>query len=333
VTVDAGDIRTLDYLTPAGDRTRARGTVTGRADQVPPPLSSHLIRLDDGTEAVQVSLAEIPAKRLAEAYGKIDNQILAGLRLARHVGAGRYPPQVSKLIGYDPDSAQPFALYEPYRGEQVESVAGHLLPAGQHKFQASLLTGLRWLAEAGIAHRGLSPVTVRWDGEQAQITDFSLATLLGSRREVAGTKPWAAPEQQPGYVSGDVTDRDDIWAAGRLIFYVVTGEDLVDRDHLGEWPALADLLAGVFEPPERRPSAREMLAVRLRERDPVPAGPHADPELDKGRAEFFASRARLRHEPTPADAEIAEPPAAWPPQPPPVTASPRRGWRRVMRTP
>jgi serine/threonine protein kinase len=199
---------------------------------------------------------------------------------------------VSRLIGYEATSAEPFALLEPYRGETLGTVARRLLPGDQHRFQVSLLTGLCWLATAGIAHRGIGPSTVRWDGQHVQITDFSLATVIGARREAIGAPPWAAPEQRPGQGRGQVGAQDDVWAAGRLIHYVLTGEELTDRRQLADWPGLGTLLAGVFGPPEERPSARELLTRRLRESTPVPQGIGADPLLEEGRAQFYHQRAR-----------------------------------------
>jgi serine/threonine protein kinase len=227
-------------------------------------------------------------------YEMIDHEILAGLQLARQVGSGRYPPELGRLVGYRADGTEPFALVEPYRGIPVTLIAGKLLTGDRRRFEISLLTGLRWLQAAGIAHRGIGPNTVRWDEQSrsAQITDFALATIFGAPRQAVGTTPWAAPEQRLGRADGEVTDRDDIWAAGRLIFYVITGEEPADREVISAEPELAQLLAGVFGPPEDRPSCRDMLVGRLNVRDPVPPRPAEDPVLARGRAEFWDYHSR-----------------------------------------
>jgi hypothetical protein len=293
---DQGQTLALSYLTAAGQRATAYATVMAEASSAPSPLLARLLKFDDGREVYQVTVGRLSSRSDQEHYYRlIDSENLVGLRLARQAGHGEYPPQLARMIGYDADSAAPFALFEPYRGEAVETVAGHLLPAGQHRFQVSLLTGLRWLAEAGIAHRGLSPATVRWDGDQVQITDFSLATVIGAAREAVGSLPWAAPEQRAGQATDKVTVKDDIWAAGRLIYYVTTGDELRDREQLRDWPALMDLLTDVFGPPDLRPTARDLLVARLREADPVPRGIGADPALKQGYVDFYAARER-RHE-------------------------------------
>ena len=133
-------------------------------------LAARPIRLADGTELRQLRVAGT-ARRAG--YERLDNEILAGLRLREVTGPAGYPPEVSRLYGYEADSADPYALLEPYRGEPLTVAGQHLLGSEQHQFQVSLLTGLCWLAAAGIAHRGIAPTTVRWDGRHAQITDFS----------------------------------------------------------------------------------------------------------------------------------------------------------------
>ena len=168
-------------------------------------------------------------------------------------------------------------------------VGQHLLPAEQHQFQVSLLTGLCWLAAAGVAHRGIQPATVRWDGGNVQITEFSLSTMIGAPREPIGTLPWAAPEQRPGNASGLVGIRDDIWAAGRLIFYVHTQEELIYRQQLADWPALEVLLDDVFGPPDGRPTARDLLG-RLNAECLVPQSLNSHSPLDDGRRRFYAVR-------------------------------------------
>ena len=223
-------------------------------------------------------------------YDLIDNEILAGLHLCRLAGSGRYPPEVSRLVGYSADGPEPFVLLEPYRGVPVSEVAGKLLTADRRRFQISLLTGLRWLSMAGVAHRNIGPHTVRWDEDSrtVQITDLLHATVFGAPRQIVGTPPWAAPEQRANRTAGEVGERDDIWAVGRLIFYVVTGDEPADRDSIMAEPELAQLLDGVFGPPDERPTSRELLVSRLGIKDPVPGPRQENPVLAKGRADFWS---------------------------------------------
>ena len=243
--------------------------ITAETDTVTHSIHDHL-------QVCEVQFAGQQGRRMMittgdePGYDLIDNEILAGLQLCRLAGPDHHPQEVSKLTGYSADGPESFVLLEPYRGVPVGEVAGKLLMADRHRFQVSLLTGLRWLGTAGVAHRNIGPRTIRWDEEshRAQITDFAHATIFGTPRQIIGTQPWAAPEQRVNRTSGEVGDRDDIWAAGRLIFYVLTGEEPGDRDSIMREPELAQLLEGVFGPPEDRPTCRELLVDRLGCKDP-----------------------------------------------------------------
>ncbi len=282
------DVEELTFLTVAGDTAQVK--VTAGPDEVVPPafLVARQVQLADGTELCQLRVA---GARRTIGYERLDNEILAGLRLCELAETVGYLPEVSRLHGYEATSADPCALLEPYRGDPLTGAGQHLLELEQHQFQVSLLTGLCWLAAAGIAHRGIAPSTVRWDGRLAQITDFSMSTIIGVPREAIGTLPWAAREQRPGFATGRVSAQDDIWAAGRLIFYINTGEELTKRSQIDERPPLRDLLAGVFGPPEDRPTARELLS-RLNEECPVPGALDHHSRLDGGRMRFYAERTR-----------------------------------------
>jgi hypothetical protein len=282
----------LSYRGITGALIRGRGTIVDAPAPAPAGLSARRLRLADGTQALQLHLNG--ADRRA-GYERLDNEILAGLRLFRtslhgHRGPAAYPPHVSQLLGYDGESAEPFALLAPYRGETVAVVGGRLLPTEQGRFMMSLFEGLRWLAAAGIAHRNINPSTVRWDAEtgSVQITDFSAATIIGTPREVMNSAPWAAPEQRPGRADGLVSDRDDVWAAGRLVYFVLTGSIPTSREQLAD-PRIAGLLDGVFAPPEDRPDAAQLLA-RVGARNPLPSQWLVDP-LESSRARFHTMRA------------------------------------------
>lgn len=263
-------------------------------------------------------------------YRALDNEIIAGLRIARCL-AGRpglsgrpRPGEVAGLIGHNIAAAEPFALVEPYRGQPCGAEAGRMLPEDLRRFQASLLVGLRLLTSAGIAHRALGPLTVRWDGDRVQITEFAHAAMFGEPRTAVGAPPWSAPEQRPEQVAGDVTDRDDVWAVGRLILFMATGDEQGETDVARLPPDLERLLDGVFAPPGDRPAVTELLR-RVEAEDPVPYGPEPDPDLVAGRREFFHVR-QAKHPQTAPAQQVEEEPAAVPETPAAEPARPARWW-------
>jgi len=302
------EVRTDDVEFPAGECLLARR-----------------VWLEDDTELRQHRV--VPGPMRSVGYDRLDNEIIAGRLLYEVSGWGGYPPEVACLYGDEAASADPYALFEPYQGEQLSQVGTHLLTEEQEAFEVSLLTGLCWLAAAGIAHRALSPDTVLWDSQRRrmQITDFSRSTVFGAPREaITGSPHWVAREARPGSFGGVVSERDDIWAAGRLIFFVRSqGETLAGRGQLAE-TGLSELLDGVFGPPEGRPTASELLVDRMRQPDPVPpgAGSHAElkAELKEARRRFWEARQR-KHPGAVIPEEAAEdgypPPGQRPADPPP----------------
>jgi hypothetical protein len=301
------EVRTDEEALPAGECLLARR-----------------VWLDDDTELRQHRVA--PGPRRGVGYDRLDNEIIAGRLLYEVAGWGGYPPEVTCLYGDEATSADPYALFEPYRGRQLSQVGTHLFTEEQEAFEVGLLTGLRWLAAAGIAHRALNPDTVLWDSQRrrVQITDFSRSTVFGAPREaITGSPSWVAREARPGSFSDVVTERDDIWAAGRLIFFVRSqGELLADREQLAQ-SGLSGLLDGVFGPPQGRPTARELLVDRMGRPDPVPPGAGSRAGLQAGRRHFWEARQR-KH-----PGEILPPEAAEDGYPPPgrgpAAAAPGRG--------
>ena len=147
---------------------------------------------------------------------------------------------------------------------------GHLFEEELEAFVTGLLTGLCWLAGAGIAHRAISPDTVRWDGYRVQITDFSRSAPFGmARTPMVGSPDWIARESRPDTCYGIVGPSDDVWAAVRLIYFVRSrgkgSRDLADLETIG----LAQMFNGtlskyVFGPAEERPTASDLVKYGLR---------------------------------------------------------------------
>jgi hypothetical protein len=267
-----------------------------RAGNVAIPAGEYLrgqeVELSDGTRLRDHRVASCVYRN--EGYGRIDNEILAGRRLHELARGSGYPPELACLYGdYDDKTtpADPFTLFEPYRGEPLRKVVGRLFPAQREAVQIGLLTGLCWLANAGLAHRSINPDTVLWDGEQVQLTDFSEATVFGATRTpVSRRLDWVAREQRPGETYGTVGAGDDVWAAGRLIFYVRTeGEELLNRNQLTQL-GLDQLLHKVFGEPEGRPAAGELLR-RMGRNDTAPRLKD-DVRLQEGQRRFLAARDR-----------------------------------------
>ncbi|MGH3157228.1 MAG: hypothetical protein ACRDNF_11715 [Streptosporangiaceae bacterium] len=283
---------TLHFRSPTGEMVEAEVRTSDAESPRGEFLTTRQVwLLDDDTELCLHGVAK--GLRHSPGYDRLDNEILAGRRLyeVAESDGGGYPLEVARLYGDEATSAAPYALFLPDRGEPLSKVAANLVPDEKESCQTSLLTALCWLAAAGIAHRSLSPDTVLWDGQRVQITDFSLSTVFGVPREaIAGLRGWVPREQRPDYVRGQVSECDDIWAAGRLIFFINVGEVPANRDQLAD-SGLGELLGGVFGPPEERPTAEKLLG-RAGQRNPVPRAVDESAWLKDERKRFWEARKR-----------------------------------------
>jgi serine/threonine protein kinase len=309
----------LTFRDPFGEPASVLADVEPAQTVVGEFLTGRYVWLE-GTRAWQLRVAE--AADRSAGYERLDNEILAGRRLSEVAGGDLdYPACVSMLLGDEAESAEPFALLEPYTGEPLGDVVGTMADGEQDAFETGLLEGLCWLDSAGIAHRGLTPSTVRWDGirQQVQITGFSLCTVFGVPREATGSRDWAGPEQQAGRkVSGQVSDRDDLYSFAKLVYYVRNqGTKLTKRDQLGDAGLLR--LNPLIGPPQGRPTARTLYRERAGREAPAPRGLGDGAQLKLG-YEAFDARRRKKH----PGLQDPPPPPVPPPPPPPGPFTPRQ---------
>jgi len=198
------------------------------------------------------------------------------------------------------------------------------------QFLEQLADGLTEIHAAGVIHRDLNPNNLLCCGsgvsEMFKVSDFGIARPLGMQAtfgsEGVGTPGYMAPEQLGG--DGEVTFAADIFSAGALIYFVLTGEDLFQgglmamvaaknpaRRSLGESKHLApeiradpEIVAGLDAAlsvatspnPSLRPDTPRALAASLKSwlqscpptrRTHVPTGPAPAPTLPRW---VFATR-------------------------------------------
>lgn len=218
-------------------------------------------------------------------YGRLENEIRIGLRLLRRFGDLSYPPEFTRIVGYDIDAEDPFVLFAVYEGTPLAQVAGRLSLDEQHDLQIGLLRAVRIMEQLGLVHRDITPFTTRWNGASVQLGDFRLAVPAGTPRSSVGSAPWACPEQRRGV--GTTDTRDDVWSAGRVLYHVTTAHppELLDRqtDLADAGPALRQVLADVFAAREESRPRPGRLLERLRVHDPWPPPPdEPDPQFVAG---------------------------------------------------
>lgn len=190
------------------------------------------------------------------------------------------------------EDGRPYLTMELLRGESLERRLARetRLPlADAVRITREVLEGLGAAHEAGVVHRDVKPANVflaeTEDGVVAKVLDFSVARVAsqGGARvtatgDIVGTPLYLAPEQATGVKTQD--HRVDLWAAGVLLYHLLTGEPPFASKQLAELilkivsetprdprtlrpeisPALSAVVLRALQKPvsDRFPSAREM---------------------------------------------------------------------------
>lgn len=292
--------------------TKEYEEASARVDDVESPAGEFLIARAVWLDAVTPSGLELSQHRPVsgewrqEGYARLDNEVLAGRRLHDLAGWSGYPAELVRLYGDESNSGDPFALFEPDRGDPLREVGKYLYGDEFDQFLVGLLTGLCWLAGAGIAHRAINPDTVRWDSDrgQVQIADFSRSAPFGSiRTPIAGSWSWVPRESRLDTCDGLVGPGDDTWAAARLLYFVRSGgtnlEDIGKLAEHGLSQIFNGMLEKVFAPPESRPTARNLVEHGLRRPHLLPSlRDDAGKRMIRGRESFLEMRTRAHPDAT-----------------------------------
>jgi serine/threonine protein kinase len=210
---------------------------------------------------------------------------------ARAVNLIRHENIVSVIDLSTLPDGRPFIVMEYIEGQTLgELVRGPTLPlGGVVQVMTEMLSALGAAHAIGIIHRDLKPDNVLVTGEgHAKVLDFGIAKLAPSLQAalsprtrtgaLLGTPAYMAPEQITG--SGQVDARTDLYAAGVVLFEVVTGRapfmhatlfDLM-KAHMEESPPRprsirgdlpADMEAVILQALAKHPSQRFQSAAEM----------------------------------------------------------------------
>jgi hypothetical protein len=117
----------------------------------------------------------------------------------------------------------------PTLGELLSSTRGRLLPEVAVLIAAQVAEALAAAHDRGVIHRDIKPDNVMVEktgtGSRVVITDFGVAHVTGMESMTAtgalvGSPAYMSPEQARGQDAGPPAD---VWAAGVLIYQMVTG--------------------------------------------------------------------------------------------------------------
>ena len=183
-------------------------------------------------------------------------------RFAREARAGGrvLHPNLVTIFEYLEQDHVPYLVMEKVRSTTLEDrleAAENLELEEIHAIMAQILDGLCCIHDAGIVHRDLKPANVMiTESGTVKLTDFGIARITAMEQTGAGmvgTPSYMAPEQFSG---GDVDARADIYAAGVLLYELITGEKpykgggieaLLIAARTGEFTVPSDVTAGVSD--------------------------------------------------------------------------------------
>ena len=143
---------------------------------------------------------------------------------------------IAALYGLDRQGDELVMVMEYVSGETLES---RLARDGTMPWQEAIpvvravLAALGHAHVRGVVHRDIKPANVMIDADGlVKVMDFGIARLIGENRQTragvaVGTPSYMAPEQLRGE---DVDGRTDLYAAGALLFELLTGRVAFQAD-------------------------------------------------------------------------------------------------------
>lgn len=174
-------------------------------------------------------------------------------------------PNIVAVHDQGEDDGRIFLVMELVRGRTLRQVLdedGALSPRAALDIAAPLADALAAAHTAGLIHRDIKPenVIIREDGV-VKVTDFGLARAVTSETATSatdallGTVSYLAPEQVE---SGRADARSDVYAAGLVIFEMLTGTKAFTGDN-PMYVAYQHVHGGVPAPSSRVPDVPEPL--------------------------------------------------------------------------
>lgn len=150
-------------------------------------------------------------------------------------------PSVLRIHDFDVDSKRPYYVAEYCEGKS-------LLDRGADEFRGNLRHALEVLLpiadalvavhRAGVIHRDIKPANILFRKDETPVIgDFGICYLEDGEPatfsdEAVGSRHYLAPEMEAGNRAlGDPTDKTDVYALGKLLFWMVSGGKKFDREN------------------------------------------------------------------------------------------------------
>ena len=191
-------------------------------------------------------------------------------------------PNIATVHEYGTHEGIDFLVTEYIPGITLDTklAAGPLPVSEALNLGIQIARGLKAAHEQGIIHRDLKPGNLRINANgQVKILDFGLATFAlqvnataltesySGEKASYGTLPYMAPEQVRG---ARVDERSDIWAAGTVLYEMVTGQRPFPEKHVPQ--LIDDILHQAVKSPisinPAVPSSLESIILKTLDKEP-----------------------------------------------------------------
>jgi serine/threonine protein kinase len=146
-------------------------------------------------------------------------------------------PNIVSVFDAGMDGALSFIVMEHVPGDTLRKLLdlrGPLEPSAAAGVMLPVLTALGCAHNAGIVHRDLKPENVMLGpGGRVKVADFGLAKASAAHRDpttsasMVGAATYLSPEQVEG---GEITPASDVYAAGILLYELLTGRTPFEAD-------------------------------------------------------------------------------------------------------
>lgn len=161
-------------------------------------------------------------------------------------------PSILKIYDFDLEAKEPYYVAEYCEGESMQKTAGDRFRGNLKETIATISPVVEALVAAHgekVYHRDVKPSNIlfRKDGTPV-IGDFGICFMEGGdpltlSDEAVGSRYYLAPEMEAGNRElGEPTDRTDVYSLGKVLYWMVSGGRVFDREnHRGN--ALSDIFS------------------------------------------------------------------------------------------
>ena len=212
----------------------------------------------DGWDPAIDRRVAIKTVKLADAEDEETQEALARFKREAQAAGRLSHPNIVGVYDYGETEELAYIVMEFVEGRSLKSVIDQerrLPPAAAGTVMQQVLAGLAYSHARGVVHRDIKPANIMLTSEgQVKIADFGIARIESSSMTSVGTVMGTPAYMPPEQFLGEAVDaRSDIYAAGVMLFHLLTGE----RPYEG---SMTSIMQKVLNP-EPPPAASARAAV------------------------------------------------------------------------